>query len=354
MTFDWADWFIPGQCLVDEYEHRLLIRGFAPLFLMVVLVMLICMPHVASYLCSSTRTAMSTLKEASVSRKPSIGTYDSDDSRRFSSRTAITMEMSMVMIKETKENVYKGLAAVMLDSLPVMLCMSFCLCPSVSRAVFSVWNCAEFTLDSATGAKTAFLRSDMSIECGTDHHAKLQTTGLLLFAIWPVGLPILYILLLCARRKAHLEDLPRTPMTDATAFLHAEYKAGFFMWEPMFMLVRLAVTGFVMMLFPAGEAIRRILFSEAITVVYMVTLLLFQPYRHTGMNFLAFGCQFFLCSSMQIALCMRLFNDVASQTNWEIAKEMLNFDGPSEVCTCACPMHVHILCTQNRKCVGRR
>jgi len=177
------------------------------------------------------------------------------------------------------------------------------------------------------------LREDLSIECGTDEHIQLQTIAYLFFAIWPVGMPILYFLVLLPSRKS-LEAQPQvsTPLTRATSFLHQEYIGRYYWWESLFVLQRLMVTGFVMMFFTAEYAVRRIMFGISATLVYMAMLLIFRPYAISGLNFLsAIGSQFALAFSMLCCLCLRIFNDIAARHNIEDAQQIMKFQGPPDM-----------------------
>jgi hypothetical protein len=102
--------------------------------------------------------------------------------------------------------------------------------------------------------------------------------------------------------------------------------------QPLFLLQRLMVTGFVMMFFQAADAIRRVTFGLMVTVTYMAMLLIFRPYKQTDLNMLAaIGSQFALLFLMQVALFMRIFNDIADRCDLDRAREIMRFNGPTEV-----------------------
>jgi len=87
-----------------------------------------------------------------------------------------------------------------------------------------------------------------------------------------------------------------------------------------------------MLFFPANEAVRRVLFGMVITVVYMATLLVFKPYKRGVLNYLsATVAQFALLFSMIVALCMRIFIDVADRFNEKSAQAVMDFEGPSQM-----------------------
>jgi hypothetical protein len=195
-------------------------------------------------------------------------------------------------------------------------------------------DCVDFVFDSASGERKSFLRGDLSVECWTDKHAQIQNTAYVFLAIWPLGMPFLYLLLLLPSRGAFVNKRT-TLLTRATSFLHAEYYQKYFWWEPLFLLQRLLVTGFVMVFFQEELAIRRVLFGIGVTISYMAMLLAFRPYARRDLNILAaIGAQCTIAFSMQIALCLRIFNEIADRFSVEAAREITTFEGPSQVRTC--------------------
>jgi hypothetical protein len=286
LKFEWSDVVIPDACLVGGLQFRILLRGLVALGLMLLPFILSIMAYMISYCCSRVRG-------------------------------------------RAKESFKDGFKAAAMRSLPYMIVVSFCLFQVVSSLTLSAWDCAEFMLDSTTAK--AFLRNDLSVECGTDRHVQIQNIAYIFFAIWPVGMPLLYLVMLLLCREP-LVQKRRTPLTCATSFLHQEYTSRFFWWEPLFMLQRLNVTGFVMIFFQAEFAVRRIIFSLIVTLVYMVVLLIFRPYSKSGLNFLAaLGSQFALAFSMFTAYSMRIFNDIMARFDLEGAQHIMKFDSPSEV-----------------------
>ena len=53
-----------------------------------------------------------------------------------------------------------------------------------------------------------------------------------MLALWPVGIPLLYAVLLWASRKALRTGVP-TSLSRATAFLSGDYEAPYFLWESL-------------------------------------------------------------------------------------------------------------------------
>jgi hypothetical protein len=130
----------------------------------------------------------------------------------------------------TSASLVKSLKAAVLYALPFLIFIAFCLVQSVSAGVFSAWDCIEFQLDSTSGVTKAFLRGDLSIECESDMHTQMQNLSYAFFAVWPVGMPVFFLLVLLASREAIVKKCS-TPLTHATSFLHQEFRGRFFWWE---------------------------------------------------------------------------------------------------------------------------
>ena len=61
-------------------------------------------------------------------------------------------------------------------ALPIALVVSYCVLPSVSRTICSVWHCESFGYDDLAEPKKriAYLVADRSIECNSGDHLRLQ------------------------------------------------------------------------------------------------------------------------------------------------------------------------------------
>jgi hypothetical protein len=102
--------------------------------------------------------------------------------------------------------------------------------------------------------------------------------------------------------------------------------------QPLFLLERVAVSGFHVMFFEARHALKRIGFGLCITLCYMVALLTFRPYVRRELTFLAaIGAQMSLVFAILVALWMQIFDELADRFELEDAREIMNFDGPEQV-----------------------
>ena len=67
----------------------------------------------------------------------------------------------------------------LLNTLPTLLLIAFCLTPSTSASIFATWSCESFQLDAFNGTHATevdFLRADLSLRCTTsDSSARAAT-----------------------------------------------------------------------------------------------------------------------------------------------------------------------------------
>ena len=89
-----------------------------------------------------------------------------------------------------------------------------------------------------------FISSYIGIECDTrlPEYWKVRNLAYALMVIWPVGMPLAFLLALLPIRTL-LREERSSRLTRATAFLHRDYKPSLFFWEPLVLIQRIAVTG---------------------------------------------------------------------------------------------------------------
>ena len=106
------------------------------------------------------------------------------------------------------ERTGKGLMA----ALPGLLSLTFLVFPMVSSAAFRAFSCESFD-----GGRS-FLRADYSLECDTTEHMAAKSLAYLGILTYPVGISLLYILLMLRARRALLDERP-TKLSQALSFL---------------------------------------------------------------------------------------------------------------------------------------
>ena len=282
VSFDWSHYVLPGAC-VGGFERRLLLRGFGPLVVLAALPL-----------------GYSVLEAFNACR----------ERRRFSPQH------------------------VFLTTLPPVLFVSFCMCPGVSAGIFSTWNCDPYFLDSGDTSERSFLREDLSIVCydagvQTSEHKRLTALASFFVLIWPIGLPVCYLLLLLPCRKSILQKR-RTHLVKATRFLHKEYEPRFYWWELLPLLLRLTLTGFVLAI-PERYELWRMLAGMLVAQLYLVLLQLVQPYKRQIVDYLAIAVHFSLACVFVGATFLKVYNRLTETVSASYAEEITGFSSGDKV-----------------------
>jgi|EP00966_Prymnesium_polylepis_P188655 hypothetical protein len=95
---------------------------------------------------------------------------------------------------------------------------------------------------SDTGAMRRYLHDDLDMSCDSEEYGTTRSTALLFIIVWPVGVPVLYFVLLWTTRRALISGIP-TKVSRATAFLSEDYESTVWWWEPIDMARKLTLTG---------------------------------------------------------------------------------------------------------------
>ena len=160
------------------------------------------------------------------------------------------------------------------------------------------------------------LREDPSVVCNSDEHRKVEQAALVFVFIWPVGMPLMFLALLLLSRRWPL-------LASGTAVLHQEYKEEFFWWEPIFMLQRLVICGFLQFI-PAKNM--RLSAAVVLTNVYLVALFIAMPFKQTALNILAtVTTQFMLSVIFFGALLLQMWGILHAMGGDELAGQSLGF-----------------------------
>ena len=107
--------------------------------------------------------------------------------------------------------------------LPLTSLLTFILVPSIATRIFKTFLCDRFEYDFVNGTvqNQRYMQDDLAISCESPEYEATETAALVFVFIWPIGVPVLYALLLWASRKALLTQTA-TPLSRATAFLSAD------------------------------------------------------------------------------------------------------------------------------------
>jgi hypothetical protein len=132
------------------------------------------------------------------------------------------------------------------QTLPLVLQVTFLLVPSASTLIFKTFLCDAFEYDAFQTRR--YLRDDLRLDCSSDEYHNVKRAAFILAVVWPVGVPLLYSVLLWHSRKALFTGKPTT-LSRATAFLWGDYQTFAFFWEPLNMCRKLALTGAQLLFF---------------------------------------------------------------------------------------------------------
>ena len=160
----------------------------------------------------------------------------------------------------------------LLDLTPASLFLVFCFVPSVSAFIFRAWSCQASRSSSCWPspgrtpqppwcpsqaytisppgealALVEYMRQDASVECGTSEHDSITLLAIFLLLLWPFGSLALYTSLLAACYRP-LQAKTANALTEATAFLHREYKRRWYWWEAVELARKLVLTGAVLLI----------------------------------------------------------------------------------------------------------
>ena len=139
--------------------------------------------------------------------------------------------------------------------------------PAVSRVVLESVNCR--TLDN--GRK--YLVTDFTIDCQSPyylHHMYMIVPAL---ALYPIGIPLMFFLLLKFRRNVH-------PWDDNLSFLYKAYRKQYWWFEIYELLRKLLLTGLI--IFIAAGTATQIAIACIICAVTMCLHLRLRPYEARG------------------------------------------------------------------------
>jgi hypothetical protein len=221
----------------------------------------------------------------------------------------------------------RSIAEAALAGVPAAVMIAFALTPSISKTLFSTFDCEEFSANDASGASSHFLIADFSVRCSSQDHtssdwdeARIVATGYIM--VWPVGMPILFLALLLHCREA-IKGRRWTPMTNATRFLHREYRPQVFYFEVVELLRRLVLTGAVLLI-DSNQVLLRLLLAMLLTTAYLGVLQVIQPYQRADNNTLAVAAQVALMCCFTLASFTKIFKDFADVPS-------VGIDGSAEV-----------------------
>jgi len=193
----------------------------------------------------------------------------------------------------------------MLNLLPLVLLVTFVMLPSVSRSIFSSWDCVPYK--SGPQANKNFLRRDYSVECGSGAHNDIVGLAIVLVLIWPVGMQLLFVGTLWSNRK-ELRSSIENSFTKALRFLSGGYKPQFFYWETIELFRRLTCSGFVVLI-PHTHIFSRIIMALAVSIPILVATAVLKPFKNPEDTALSLASQTILVVAFGCSALIRIVTE---------------------------------------------
>ena len=303
-----AGYIYPGQCITLGFRVRLLMRAIAPI------VLLVAIPVGRVAFVYGKRAVQKIVQSKMVQAKivQAKGWFRPNDGEGHTGPPVVVADRSPLIDADTDTDLMsrKPLIDALFLAVPFALEISFLLVTTVSKGIFDTWDCSEYELDSATGEVRTFLNADLQIICsGNDHpeeYNKIRYIAYFFLALWPIGMPIIYALVLFPIR-AQLRQKQSSRWVRATEFLHQDFKPNFFWWDIVTLTQRLVLSGFVLLI-PIEADSWRIFLGVLWAIGYLSCIQYVQPYKNNDLNQLAIAAQFSLVCVFLGGAFIKLFS----------------------------------------------
>jgi len=188
--------------------------------------------------------------------------------------------------------------------LPLALGLTFLVLPSTSTRIFRTFSCER--IEYGDDEMRRYLAADLALSCDTDDYEATYNTAIATLFVWPVAMPLFYAVLLWASRDAFRTGIS-TPLSEATAYLSADYHLATFWWEPLEMCRKLTVTGWVLLIRADAEQ-ARVVVALCVSITFFGLNLRFQPLRRVDNGSLATLCHLALILLYLCVLAIKTCN----------------------------------------------
>ncbi|KAL1524680.1 hypothetical protein AB1Y20_019566 [Prymnesium parvum] len=296
---NWSSWAVPSSCFISDERDMLLFRGLIPLSIVVITPVVGAVRGATLFLLDIKEEPRECSKKQHRVRRKTV------ELAGWIGKKALVPPKNKDQLPTTwKQALTKGA----LNFLPLSLVIAFCFTPSVSAKTFSEWHCLSYVYDGET--EYSYLANDLSVRCDdSDEYDDIISVAWLFIAVWPIGMVAMYIALLVPCRNLLRDEHVESPLLRATAFLHRDYKIGYFWWEVASLMQRTTLTGWLLLI-DDKDGIFRLLAAQLICLSFLVVLLALQPYKRYMDNTIAAACQVvFICIFIGGAL-VRIYNSI--------------------------------------------
>ena len=160
-------------------------------------------------------------------------------------------------------------------ALPLTLELTFLLVPSTSTRIFKTFLCDPYEYDRSSSDVRSYMQDDLRIRCETSEYDGTFSTAVVMLLLWPVGVPLLYSVLLYLCRDAFLRGKP-SRLVEHISFLSGDYKDSAFWWEPFEMCRKLTLTGWVLLIGYDSEQ-ARVLIALLVSITFLALHFTIKP-----------------------------------------------------------------------------
>jgi len=181
----------------------------------------------------------------------------------------------------------------------LFLMLLFTIYPGTSKVVLSVFRCHPLQI-SETEIK-AYLYADYSIECWEGSHAMYSIIGLIMTILYPVGVPVLFIMSIRGYSKVTADGVPledarrddpdvqsaliKDPViNEQFGFLYGRFKPDFWWYETAELARKLAIGSMTMFIMP-GTATQTIV-AIGFNTYFLCQMLVCWPFKSYDDNML--------------------------------------------------------------------
>lgn len=191
--------------------------------------------------------------------------------------------------------------------LSMALLVTFLVYSSVSSVVFQMFACDK--LDDGN----RYLRADYTILCDSPKHKFFEVYASIMIAIYPVGIPALYIGLLLKDRRLlqDQKDREESLVVRPTSGLWQPYRPDRFYYEVIECARRILLAGVVVFIYPNTAA--QIAVTLAVAVVFVFVSEGMTPYESLWDTWISRIGHAVIFASMYLALLLKV--DVSADNN---------------------------------------
>lgn len=180
----------------------------------------------------------------------------------------------------------------------IFLLLTFLIYSSVSSTVFQTFACE--TLDD----DVEYLRADYRIHCTDAKHKSLEVYAGIMIAVYPLGIPLMYAVLLFRRRDVLADADADKTVAQPIAGLWEPYRPERFYYEIIECGRRVMLTGVVVFIFPNDAA--QIAITMLITFVFLLVFEALSPYKSESDMWLSRGGHVIVFLSMFDVLLLKV------------------------------------------------